>query len=78
MSDELVYRYDPDQAGTRPLLAEGATAGWVILRNGDGTGRAVRAVALTDADGNGFIEQAGEWEDVTITDDRHAGNPDGA
>jgi len=68
-SGELTYYYDPEQATTEPVLKEGATDGWLVWHDGVGPGRAMRVVALTDGDGNGFIDFNGDWQDVTIYDD---------
>lgn len=62
------YRYDPTPAG--PLLEEGVTRAWYVIHSGKpGPATAVEVAALVDAEGNVFIEQTGEWEPVTVTDD---------
>lgn len=66
---ELAFNYDPERADGS-FLAEGATAGWLYLHNGIGPAKAIRAVAMTDSDGHGFIHTDGDWTDVTIVDDR--------
>lgn len=63
----IEYAYDPEGAGDFPL-AEGATAGWLVLHQGIGPAVAVRAVAMTDADGHGFVEQQGEWRQIEVTE----------
>lgn len=66
---EAEFYYDPGQADEFPL-AEGATVGWLYLHHGVGPAKAIKAVAMTDAEGHGFVATEGEWIDVTIVDDK--------
>ncbi|QSR25536.1 hypothetical protein CFH99_07860 [Nocardioides aromaticivorans] len=68
MATEAEFYYDPERADG-PLLAEGATVGWLYLHHGVGPAKAIKATAMTDGEGHGFIATEGEWIDVTIVDD---------
>lgn len=54
-----------------PMFQEGVTAGWLYEHTGKpGPARALPVVAMTDGEGVVSIEPDGEWQDVTVVDDR--------
>jgi hypothetical protein len=63
---EITFEYDPIEK--KEILGEGATSGWVYVHSGVGPALAMSVVAFTDGEGHGFIELAGEWQDVTVVD----------
>lgn len=73
MDGDVAFEYGG--AGTyylddSPVLEEGAVDAWLYLHNGPGPAQAIRVVAFTDPDGHGFVQPQGEWQSVTVVDDR--------
>lgn len=67
--DFLRYMYDPEPP--RPFIREGVTEGWVVSHGGElGPAKALKVQALADGDGFVSLVPDGEWEDVTIVDNR--------
>ena len=62
------FRYDFEPE--RQPFEEGVTAGWLVLRTAEtGPARILKIVALADEE-SGVIVPDGEWQDVTVVDDR--------
>lgn len=65
----MTFEYDPTPEPDQPLLKPGATRIWVIRGRHEvgATVQVAESIAMTDDDGNGFIE-VGEFHEATVVD----------